>query len=51
MTVGGKRESLLAVRVLQVFSQVTGGDKDVERRDEHRKKGQCLNCRPSAPIE
>lgn len=45
---GNKRISFL--RVLQVVSQVTGGDKDVERRDEHRKKGQCLNCRPSAPI-
>lgn len=32
---GNKRISFL--RVLQVVSQVTGGDKDVERRDEHRK--------------
>lgn len=44
---GNKRISFL--RVLQVVSQVTGGDKDVERRDE-QERTQCLNCRPSAPI-
>lgn len=37
---GNKRISFL--RVLQVVSQVTGGDKDVERRDEHRKKGHSV---------